>query len=130
MHFGFGWELSNVDLWNIDLLDTHLDLLDIDIPSKYFLCLYNVFKTTSTFVFKKSSRRLERRKIVTPSRFFGRRKIVTLKTCWRRLQDMSWRRLQDVLKINKCLLGRCSLKEVFWKTQGAVTWRCSVKRYS
>ena len=73
--------MSNIDLRNIDLLDTHLDLLDIDIPSKYFLFLHDVFKTTSTYVFKKSSRRLERRKIVTPSRFFGRRKIVTLKTC-------------------------------------------------
>ena len=61
MHFGFALELSNVDLLNIDLLDTHLDLLDTDIPSKYFACLHNVFKT--------SSRRL------------GRRKIVTLKTC-------------------------------------------------
>ena len=28
MHFGFALELSNVDLLNIDLLDTHLDLLD------------------------------------------------------------------------------------------------------
>ena len=36
MHFGFALELSNVDyLLNIDLLDTHLDLLDTDIPSKY-----------------------------------------------------------------------------------------------
>ena len=41
----------------------------------------------------------------TSSRCLGRRKIVMLKTCWRRLQDMSWRRLQDVLKTNKCLLG-------------------------
>ena len=47
MHFGFALELSNVDLLNIDLLDTHLDLLDTDIPSKYFACLHNVFKTSS-----------------------------------------------------------------------------------
>ena len=45
MHFGFALELSNVDLLNIDLLDTHLDLLDTDIPSKYFVSLHNVFKT-------------------------------------------------------------------------------------
>ena len=44
MHFGFALELSNVDLLNIDLLDTHLDLLDTDIPSKYFACLRNVVK--------------------------------------------------------------------------------------
>ena len=42
MHFGFALELSNVDL-----LDTHLDLLDTDIPSKYFAFLHNVFKTSS-----------------------------------------------------------------------------------
>ena len=56
MHFGFALELSNVDLLNIDLLDTHLDLLDTDIPSKYFACLHNVFKTSSRHVFKTSSR--------------------------------------------------------------------------
>ena len=33
MRFGLALELSNVDLLNIDLLDTHLDLLDTDIPS-------------------------------------------------------------------------------------------------
>ena len=54
MHFGFALELSNVDLLNIDLLDTHLDLLDTDIPSKYFVCLHNVFKTSSRHVFKTS----------------------------------------------------------------------------
>ena len=37
MHFGVALELSNVDLLNIDLLDAHLDLLDTDIPSKYFV---------------------------------------------------------------------------------------------
>ena len=45
MHFGFALELSDIDLRNIDLLDTHLDLLDTGIPSKYFDCLHNVFKT-------------------------------------------------------------------------------------
>ena len=41
MHFGFALELSN-----IDLLDTYLDLLDTDIPSKCFACLHNVLKTS------------------------------------------------------------------------------------
>ena len=27
MHFGLTLELSDIDFWNIDLLDTHLDLL-------------------------------------------------------------------------------------------------------
>ena len=56
MHFGFALDLSDIDLWNIDLLDTHLDLLDTDIPSKYFACLHNVSKTSSRHVFKTSSR--------------------------------------------------------------------------
>ena len=59
MHFGFALELSNVDLLNIDLLDTHLDLLDTDIPSKYFVCLHNVFKMTSRQLQDMPSRRLE-----------------------------------------------------------------------
>ena len=47
MHFGFALELSDIDLWNIDLLDTHLDLLDTDITSKFLV------------VSETSSRRLE-----------------------------------------------------------------------
>ena len=72
MHFGFALELSHVDLLNIDLLDTHLDFLDTDIPSKYFVCLHSVFKT--------SSRRLSVTIFRLPRRL-GRRKIVTLKAC-------------------------------------------------
>ena len=41
----------------------------------------------------------------TPSRRFGRRKIVTLKTSSRRLEDISWRRLQTSWRQTKCLLG-------------------------
>ena len=36
MQFGLALELSDIDLWSIDLLDTHLDLLDADIPSILF----------------------------------------------------------------------------------------------
>ena len=39
MHFGFALELSDKDLWNTDLLDTHLDLFDTDIPSISFVSL-------------------------------------------------------------------------------------------
>ena len=64
---------------------------------------------SSEDVFKRSSRHLGQDQHIclgyTSSRRLGRRKIVTLKTCWRRLQDMPSRRLQDVLKTNKCLLG-------------------------
>ena len=102
MHFGFALDLSDIDLLNIDLLDqryTHLDLLDTDIPSKHFVCLQDVLKTSSRYVFKTSSRHVfktsSRHVFKTSSRRLGRRKIVTLKTCWRRLQDMFWRRLED-----------------------------------
>ena len=119
MHFGFTLDSSDIDLWNIDLLDAHLDLLDTDIPSKYFACLHNVFKTSSRHVFKTSSRhvfktssrhvfktssrRLQRNNF-SSSKTSWKRKIVSLKTYWRRLQDMSWRHLEDVLKTNKYLL--------------------------
>ena len=59
MHFRFALELSDIDFWNIDLLDTHLNLLDTDIPSKSFVCLDNVFKTSWRHVFKTSSRRIQ-----------------------------------------------------------------------
>ena len=36
MHFGFALGSSDIDLWNIDLFDTHLGLLDTDISSKHF----------------------------------------------------------------------------------------------
>ena len=39
MHFGLALDLSDIDLLNIDLLDTHLDLLDTDIPNKYFVSI-------------------------------------------------------------------------------------------
>ena len=54
----------------------------------------------------KTSRKMSWRRL-------GRQKIVTLKTSWRRLEDMSWRRLEDmswrcledVLERNKMFTG-------------------------
>ena len=46
MHFGFALDLSDIDLRNIDLLDTHLDLSDTGIPSKHFFVSCHVFKTS------------------------------------------------------------------------------------
>ena len=39
MHFGFTLDSPDMDLWNIDLLDARLDLLDTDNSSKNFICL-------------------------------------------------------------------------------------------
>ena len=47
MHFGFALDLSEIDLLNMDLSDTHLDLLDTDIPSKQLVCPQDVLKTSS-----------------------------------------------------------------------------------
>ena len=93
-YFGFALDLSDMDLWKIDLLDTHLDFLDTDITSKHFVCLQEVLKTSSRYVFKTPSRHVFK----TSSRHF-------FKTSWRRLQrnnfsssKASSRRLEDVFK--------------------------------
>ena len=46
MHFGFALVPSDTDLWNIDLLDAHLDLLD------------KISQVNMLLVSKKSSKRL------------------------------------------------------------------------
>ena len=129
MHFGFALELSDIGLWNLDLLDTHLDT---DIPSKYFVSLNSVFKTFSRYVFKTSWRQVfktsSRHVFKTSSRRLQRDNFSSSKTSSRRLQDvfarhlqyvledeklLRWRHfeivfktcLQDVFKTNKCLLG-------------------------
>ena len=97
----------------------HLDLWDTDISiflspkhleDVFKTCLQDIFKTCLfetclQDVFSVTIFRLPRRLHDVFARSLARRKIVTLKMCWRRLQDMSRRRLQDVFKTNKCLLG-------------------------
>ena len=87
MHFGFALELPNVDLLNIDLLDTHLDLLYTDIPNKYFACLHDVFKTSSIHVFKTSSRHVFR----TSSRHVFKTSSRRLARCLRDVFKTSWK---------------------------------------
>ena len=101
MHFGFAIDLSDIDLWNIDLLDTPLDLLDIDITSKNFVCLPDVFKTSSRRLQDMSSRCLQD----MSSRHLQRNNFLSSKTSWRRLEDvlegvklLRWRRVEDVCK--------------------------------
>ena len=90
-------------MWDIDLSDTDLDLLDKDIPGNYFLCLQDVSKTCSRHVFK------------TSSRYLQRNNFSSSKTSSRRLQDIFARRLQDVLEDEKLLRWR-RFEDVF-KTQ-------------
>ena len=118
MHFGFALILSDIDLGNIDLLDTHLDLLDTNIPSKYFACLNNVFKTSSRHVFKTSSKHVfktsSRHVFKTSSRRPQRNNFSSSKSSSRRLQDVFARCLQDVLEDVKLLRWR-SVEDVFNK---------------
>ena len=120
--FGLALVSSDIDLGNVDFLDTHL-VCEIQISPVKLLFLYKTYwrrlqdmsskrlqDTSSKCLqdmssrrlqrnnfssFKTSSRRLARRLWKTSSRRLGRRKIVMLKRCWRRLQDMFSRRLQE-----------------------------------
>ena len=114
MHFGFGLDLSHIDLWNMDLLNTHLDLLDTDISSKYFACLFNVFKTSSRHVFKTSSRQVSRRLQDRSSRRLQDIFSVTIFRLPRLLQDVFARRLQDIFKTS-WKTKNCYAKDL-WKT--------------
>ena len=79
MHFGFALELSDIDLWNTDLLDTHLGLLNPEISIQ-------IFPVSILFVSIKSLRGLQ-------------------DMSSRHLQDVFKTCLQDVFKTKKCLLG-------------------------
>ena len=74
-----------------DLLDTHLNLVDTNIPIKHFVCLLDVFKTCLQDFFK----------ICLPDVF---------KTC--PLPKTSSRRLEDVFRVTIFSLPR-RLQDVF-----------------
>ena len=128
LHFEFTLDLSDIDLWNIDLLDTQLVLLDTEIPDKHFVCLQDVLKTSSRHFFKTSSRHVfktsSRHVFKTSSRHvfktFSRHVLKTssrpvFKSPWRRLQRNNFsssRRLQDVLENKKWLRWR-RIEDVF-----------------
>ena len=84
IHFGFALDSSDINLWQLDLLDT-------DIPSKHFFCLQNVLKTSLRHVKIRAT-------VITNRASYG--KLDVFKTCLEdafsvtifRLQ----RRLQDV----------------------------------
>ena len=98
MHFRLTWDLSDIDLWNIDLSDTHLDLSDTDIPCQHFVCLQDLLKKSSKHAFKTSSRRV----FNISSRRLQHKNFLSSKTPWRRLA----RCLQDVLEDEKLLRRR------------------------
>ena len=98
------------------MLDTHLDLLHTDIPSKQFICLQDVLKTSSRHVFKKSSKHIFE---MASRHFFKTSSSYVLKTSWRRLQrnnflssKTSSRHFQEVLKTS-CEMCSRRLQGVF-----------------
>ena len=94
---------------------------DTNIPCKHFPCLQDVFKTPSKHVFKTYSRHAFKMSSRPPQHNnFSFYKMLS-KHIWRRLQDVFEdekllcsrcvedffkKCLEDVLKINKCLLGK------------------------
>ena len=70
-------------------------MLDTDIPSKPFVSLQDVLETTSRHAFKPSLRYVFSATFFRLQRRLRRPKIVTLKTCTRRLQGMPSRCLED-----------------------------------
>ena len=125
MHFGFALELSHIDLWSTDLLDTHLGLLnpEISIQISPVSILFVSIKSlrglqdmSSRHLQDMSSRRLQdmfsRRLQDMSSRRLEDIFSVTIFRLPRRLQNvledvklLRWRRVEDVFKTNKCLLG-------------------------
>ena len=118
------------------MVDTHLDLLDTDIPSKYFVSFHSVFKTSSRYIFKISSRHVfktsSRHVFKTSSRHVFKTSSTRLqpnyfstsKTSWRRLlgflhlHKMSSSRLQDVCAKN---LNFKKLRQVFVDERALIT---------
>ena len=88
MHFGFALDSLDIKLWNIDLVDTYSDWVDTDPHSTSCLIPWRLEEMSST------SRRLQCNNFSSSKRSskrLERRKVVTLKTFWRRVQDMAWR---------------------------------------
>ena len=121
--FRFALDASHIDLWDIDLLYADLDLVDTDVSSKHFVCLQDIFKTSSRHVSKMSLRYVFKTSYLQD---MSSRRFV-FKTCLqdvsRHLLKTSWRRLQrnnfSSSKTSSKGLGRC-IQDVFkksWKTK-------------
>ena len=117
--------MSDIDLWNKDLLDTHLDLLGTDITTKHFVCLQDVLKASSRYVFKTFSRHVFK----TPSRH-------AFKMSWRRLQHNNFsssktssrrlgRSLENVFNTSSRRLGRRKIVtlKTCWRRPQDMSWR-------
>ena len=111
------WSAIECDSLNSNYIPTNIcwswrRLQDVFPQEMSWSCLQHVFSVTIA----RLPRRLEdilKTSCKTCWRRLGRRKIVTLKTSSRRLEDMSlgrledmsWRRFEDVMETNKILTG-------------------------
>ena len=103
-----------------------------------FLSSRSKYPGKHLLVLKTSSTRLQRNNFTsskTSWRRLGRRKIVTLKTSSRRLEDMSWRRLQHVFSVTILRLAR-RLEDVLedekllrWRRLEDTSWRHILKAF-
>ena len=107
--------------------------------SKYLLIFKDVFKTSSRHVLKTlqyffsvtifrssttSCKDVFKTSRKTSWRRLERRKIVTLKTYWRRLHDMSWRRLEDMSWRSLEDMSWRRLEDISWRRLEGISWRC------
>ena len=125
MHFGFAIDSSDINLWDIDYLDTDLDLLYTDTPLNTLFVssassrgLQDIYSRRLEDVFNLTifhlSKRLEDVLKSSGEIFSGRLQDVLEDNKllrWRRVEDICKSCLEDVLKTNKCFLGRSML---FW----------------
>ena len=129
MHYGFALDSSDIDLWNMDLLHTDLDLLDEDILRKHFVCLWDIMKTSSRHVFKTFSRHVFKkflRHVVKTSlrHVSNATSRDVFKTSWRRLQHTNFsssKRSWRFLKTSSRGLVRC-LQDVL-EDEKLLRWR-------
>ena len=116
MHFGFALDMSDIDSRNIDLLDTHLDLLDKVISSKYFVCLQDVFKTCLQDVLKTCLQDVFKTYLQdflkTSCKMSSRGLEDVLKTSLQDSFKTSWKHFEEVLE-NERLLRWKRVKDVF-----------------
>ena len=106
----------------VDLLDAHLDLLDTDILSKQFVCLRDVFKTSSRHVFNRSSRHIFK----TSWRRLQRNNFLSSKTSSRCLKEVFKTSSQDVFK-TFWKIKNCYAKDVL-KTSSRHVFKKSSRR--
>ena len=103
IYFGFPLVLSDKDLRNIDLLDTHLDLLHTNIPNKTLFSLQDILETSSRHALKTSSRHVFKTSCLQQSNFsssktFSRRPAICLQDVFKAAFNTKNCYAEDVLK--------------------------------